>query len=70
MLHAPKDSGLYWLGLSGGAPGANAISIWSPQDDAFVSVALTGDASAPATANVLPKALAKAKSPLTQFKQN
>lgn len=59
MVYRPPGTGLYWIGHSGGSPGANAISIWSPRDQAFVSVALTGDGSATATANLLLKALAE-----------
>jgi D-alanyl-D-alanine carboxypeptidase len=57
MAYRPPGTNLYWIGHSGGSPGANAISIWSPADDAFVSVALTGDGSAAATANLLLAAL-------------
>lgn len=57
MLLRPPGTDLYWIGHSGGSPGANAISIWSPADGVFVSVALTGDGSAAATANLLLAAL-------------
>ncbi|HEX8554690.1 MAG TPA: serine hydrolase domain-containing protein [Sphingomonas sp.] len=57
MIYRPPGTDLYWIGHGGGSPGANAISIWSPRDQAFVSVALTGDGSAAATANLLLKAL-------------
>jgi D-alanyl-D-alanine carboxypeptidase len=42
-----------WLGHSGGAPGAKAIVAWSASERAFVAVALTGDGSAEAAANLL-----------------
>lgn len=48
---------LAWIGHTGGTPGAGALVIWSPQDRAFVAVALTGDGSAAASANLLLKAL-------------
>jgi len=57
MVLRPPGTDLYWIGHSGGSPGANAISIWSPADGAFVSVALTGDGSAAAIANLLLAAL-------------
>jgi D-alanyl-D-alanine carboxypeptidase len=46
-----------WLGHSGGTPGASALVAYSPADRAFVAVALTGDGSAPAVANLLLRAL-------------
>jgi D-alanyl-D-alanine carboxypeptidase len=46
-----------WLGHSGGTPGAGALVAYSPADRAFVAVALTGDGSAPAVANLLLRAL-------------
>lgn len=42
-----------WLGHAGGTPGASAIVFYSPADAAFVAVALTGDGSAAAAANLL-----------------
>jgi D-alanyl-D-alanine carboxypeptidase len=42
-----------WLGHAGGTPGAGAVVAYSPSDNAFVAVALTGDGSAQATANLL-----------------
>ena len=57
MVYRPPGTGHYWIGHSGGSPGANAISIWSPKEGAFVSVAMTGDGSAAATANLLLSAL-------------
>ena len=42
-----------WLGHAGGTPGAGAIVAFSAAEGAFVAVALTGDGSAPATANLL-----------------
>lgn len=45
-----------WLGHAGGTPGAGALVIYSPEDKAFVAVALTGDGPAPAAVNALLKA--------------
>ena len=49
---------LRWIGHAGGAPGASAIAIFSPGDRAIAAVALTGDGSAAAGANLLLKGLA------------
>jgi D-alanyl-D-alanine carboxypeptidase len=46
-----------WLGHSGGAPGVKAVVAYSLVRDAFVAVALTGDGSAEASANLLLRAL-------------
>lgn len=46
-----------WLGHSGGTPGAKALVAYAPSEQAFVAVALTGDGSAEATANLLLKQL-------------
>ena len=51
----PGGGGALWLGHAGGAPGAGAMALYSPADHAFVAVALTGDGSATATANLLLK---------------
>ena len=50
MSHRPWD---LWLGHLGGTPGASAAVIYSMQDGVIVAVALTGDGSAAATANLL-----------------
>jgi len=42
-----------WLGHAGGTPGAGAVVLYAPADRAFVGVALTGDGSAVASANLL-----------------
>ena len=42
-----------WLGHLGGTPGASAVVAYSVRDRAIVAVALTGDGSATATANLL-----------------
>ncbi|MBU2136699.1 MAG: beta-lactamase family protein [Alphaproteobacteria bacterium] len=42
-----------WLGHSGGLPGAKAVVAYSMQTRAFVAVALTGEGSPEATANLL-----------------
>jgi D-alanyl-D-alanine carboxypeptidase len=52
-----------WIGHGGGTPGANANAADSPADRAFVAVALTGDGSAPATANLLLRALRASRAP-------
>lgn len=59
MTYEPTGTGILWLGHGGGSPGAKAITVWSPADRAFVSVALTGDGPAEAGANLLLKALGK-----------
>ncbi|UXI65874.1 serine hydrolase domain-containing protein [Tahibacter amnicola] len=46
-----------WIGHSGGAPGVKAVVAYSLADNAYVAVALTGDGSAEATANLLIQAL-------------
>ncbi|WDF74436.1 serine hydrolase domain-containing protein [Novosphingobium sp. KACC 22771] len=48
---------LRWIGHAGGAPGVNAIALYSPDDDAIVTVAMTGEGSATACANLILKAL-------------
>lgn len=58
---------LRWIGHAGGAPGASAIAVYSPEDGAIVTVALTGDGSAAAGANLLFNALAQS-SPATRDK--
>ena len=50
------DKRLQWLGHAGGAPGAGALVIYSPEDKAFVAVALTGDGPATAAVNAVVKA--------------
>lgn len=49
---------LDWIGHSGGAPGVKAVSVYAPAHNLFITVALTGDGSAEATANLLMKAAA------------
>ena len=44
---------------SGGGPGVRAVVAYAPRQRAFVAVALTGDGSAEAAANLLLKALAE-----------
>ncbi|GMV31635.1 MAG: hypothetical protein AMXMBFR59_37600 [Rhodanobacteraceae bacterium] len=44
-------------------PGAGALMEYSPQDNAFVAVALTGDGSAAASVNLLVKALRSGHTP-------
>jgi len=50
-----------WLGHSGGTPGAKAVVAYSAHDRAFVAVALSGDGSAEAAANLLLKMLSRSK---------
>jgi D-alanyl-D-alanine carboxypeptidase len=49
----PRLGARTWLGHSGGSPGIKALVAYSPADQAFVAVALTGDGAAEATANLL-----------------
>jgi D-alanyl-D-alanine carboxypeptidase len=59
LYNLPVDSGtsMTWVGHSGGSPGIKSIVLYSPKDGAFAAVALTGDGSAPASANLLLKQL-------------
>lgn len=50
-------STLRWIGHAGGAPGVSALAAYSRADEAIVAVALTGDGSAMAAANLLMKSL-------------
>ncbi|WP_242920997.1 serine hydrolase domain-containing protein [Caulobacter sp. CCUG 60055] len=61
MLYDVPDTPrpLYWIGHSGGGPGVRAVVAYAPRQRAFVAVALTGDGSAEAAANLLLKALAE-----------
>lgn len=56
----PGGGSALWLGHAGGAPGAGAVVLYSPADRAFVAVALTGDGSATATANLLLRQISRA----------
>jgi D-alanyl-D-alanine carboxypeptidase len=59
VYDVPDAAGrLVWVGHSGGAPGVNAIVVWSPRDAAFAAVSISGEGSAAAFANALLKALA------------
>lgn len=56
LYELPAAGGLparTWIGHSGGTPGAKAIVAFSPADQAFVAVALTGDGPAEAAAHLL-----------------
>jgi len=58
MLYSLPDStstNKVWLGHTGGTPGGHALVAYSVNKKAFVAVALTGDGSAPAIANLLLK---------------
>jgi D-alanyl-D-alanine carboxypeptidase len=57
MIYEPPGTGISWIGHGGGSPGVKALTIWSPAHRAFVSVALTGEGSPEATANLLLQAL-------------
>jgi D-alanyl-D-alanine carboxypeptidase len=59
MVFDVPDGGqrLLWVGHAGGTPGASALVAYAAADHAFVAVALTGDGSAVASANVLLKAI-------------
>ncbi len=58
VFDVPTDLGTeLWIGHSGGAPGARAILVYSPEKDAIVAVALTGEGSVEATANLMLRAL-------------
>jgi D-alanyl-D-alanine carboxypeptidase len=46
-----------WFGHAGGAPGVEAVIVYSPADRAIVAVALTGDGPATAVANSVLKRL-------------
>ena len=59
MVYAPAGTSDRVIGHSGGAPGVKATTLWSPAHRAFVSVALTGDGSAEAAANLLLRALGR-----------
>lgn len=50
---APDGSKDLWLGHLGGTPGASAVVAYSVREGAIVAVALTGDGSAAAVANLL-----------------
>ena len=52
-----------WIGHSGGAPGFRAILAYVARDRAFVAVALSGDGSAEASAQLLLTALRDARPP-------
>lgn len=58
VVPQPEGKPKLWVGHSGGAPGVRAVFAYSPSDEAFVAVALSGDGSAEATANLLLEALA------------
>jgi len=51
------DRKLLWVGHAGGTPGASALVVYSPIDNAFAAVALTGEGSAVASVNLLLKSL-------------
>ncbi|CAN7156244.1 serine hydrolase [Phenylobacterium sp. LjRoot225] len=64
VYDAPDQDGrLFWIGHSGGAPGVNAIVVWSPRDQAFAAVSLSGEGASAAFANALLKALAVPPNP-------
>lgn len=58
VVPQPDGTSKLWLGHSGGAPGVKAVFAYSISDHAFVAVALSGDGSAEAAANLLMNAVA------------
>ena len=65
MLYEVPEPGrpLTWLGHSGGASGVKAAMVWSPVDQAYAAVALTGTGSAEAVANALLRTRGRRQSP-------
>lgn len=62
VYDVPTSNGTrVWVGHSGGVPGAKAVVAYAPDLNAIAAVALTGEGSAEATANLLFKALEKPK---------
>lgn len=61
VLPDGNDGTRVWLGHSGGTPGAKAVVAYAEAEQAFVSVALSGDGSAEAAANLLLKQLSNPK---------
>lgn len=62
VYDVPGPSGSrIWIGHSGGIPGARAVLAYAPDLDAIVAVALTGEGSAEATANLLMNALERGR---------
>ncbi|MBO9502535.1 serine hydrolase domain-containing protein [Brevundimonas sp. A19_0] len=55
MIYEVPEPGrpLTWVGHSGGASGVKAAMVWSPVDQAYAAVVLTGPGSAEAAANAL-----------------
>jgi D-alanyl-D-alanine carboxypeptidase len=51
------NGGAVWIGHSGGVPGARALVAYDPDRAAIVAVAMTGEGSSEATANLLFNAL-------------
>lgn len=49
------ERALRWIGHAGGAPGASAVVAYSPEDNAIIAVAMTGNGSASSSANFLLK---------------
>jgi len=65
MLYEVPEPGrpLTWIGHSGGASGVKAAMVWSPVDQAYAAVALTGTGSAEAAANALLRTRGRRQSP-------
>ncbi|NOR62457.1 MAG: serine hydrolase [Rhodobacteraceae bacterium] len=57
VYDVPGPEAALWIGHSGGVPGARAVLVYAPEQDAIVAVALIGEGSAEATANLLLNAL-------------
>lgn len=65
MLYQVPEPGrpLTWVGHSGGASGVKAALVWSPVDQAYAAVVLTGPGSAEAAANALLRTRGRRQSP-------
>jgi len=65
MLYEVPEPGrpLTWIGHSGGASGIKAAMVWSPVDQAYAAVVLTGPGSAEAAANALLRTRKRRQSP-------
>lgn len=57
-MATPSGTRQVWLNHVGGTPTANAVVLYSPEQSAFVAVAVNNAVSAPAVANALLKVLA------------
>lgn len=53
----PSEGSKFFIGHTGGAPGARGLLVYSPEKQAIIAVALTGNGSVEATVNLLDRAL-------------